>query len=162
MTLIRQATVLAAAAIATVFAAGAAAASTPGTLHFLDLAESATPAFDAGTGAPRPGDRIFLHDRLYTWKDGKRGTRSGHVDATLTFMSAFGAHGATVDISGQMFIPGGSLRVDGIGRVTQGANRFTLPILGGTGVYAAAHGTVDLRDIGTSGSKSAVDIHLVP
>lgn len=153
---------LAAGAATLVLGAGAATAGTPRVIHLLDLSEGATPAFDAGTGAPRAGDRVFLRDGLYAWKGSKRGARVGHVEATLTFLSAFGARGATVEISGQMFLPGGSLRVDGLGRVTQAANRFTLPVVGGTGVYAGARGTVNLRDVGADGGKSIVDVHLLP
>lgn len=140
---------------------GAGAAGTPQVLH-LDLSETSTPAFDAGTGEPRPGDRVFLKDGLYAWKGAKRGARVGSVDSTLTFMSTFGARGATVEVSGQMFLHGGSLRVEGIGRVGPGPNRFTLPIVGGTGSYAGARGTVELRDLGSSGDKSVLDIHLLP
>lgn len=147
-------------ALAAIAATSTAAAQNPKTLHFLDLSEGSTPAFDAGHGIPRPGDRVFLHDGLYTWQHGRKGTRAGHGDATLTFMSGFGRSGATVEIAGQLFIPGGSIVIGGIGHVKQGANTFTLSILGGTGNYAGARGTVDLRDIAPSGDKSAVDIHL--
>lgn len=144
------------------FAAGQASAGTGSTvLHLLDLTQKATPAFDAGTGDPRAGDRLFLTDGLYAWKGAKRGARVGRVESTLTFMSRFGTRGATVEISGQMFLGSGSLFVQGIGRVTEGPSHFTLPIGGGTGRYAGARGVIDIRDIGRSGDKSSVDIHLL-
>jgi hypothetical protein len=132
-------------------------------MHLLDLSETSTPAFDAGTGEPRPGDRVFLRDGLYAWQGAKRGARVGSADSTLTFMSAFGAHGATVELSGQLFLHGGSLRVEGVGQVGgHGPSRFTLPIVGGTGSYAGARGTLELRDLGSSGDKSVLDIQLLP
>ncbi len=140
---------------------GAGAADAPQVLHLLDLSETSTPAFDAGTGEPRPGDRVFLRDGLYAWKGTKRGARVGSVTSTLTFVSAFGAHGATIELAGQLFLHGGSLRVEGIGQVGQGPSRFTLPIVGGTGSYAGARGTVELRDLGSSGDKSVLDVHLL-
>jgi hypothetical protein len=76
-------------------------------------------------------------------------------------MSAFGRRGATVDLVGQLFLHGGSLRVEGVVQVRPGPNHFVLPIVGGTGTYAGARGTVDLKDIGTSGDRSALVIHVI-
>jgi hypothetical protein len=45
----------------------------------------------------------------------------------------------------------------------RGASRFTLPVVGGTGVYANVRGYVKVRDIGNGNTnKSNVDIHLLP
>ncbi len=144
--------------------AGVSLATTPPahTLHLLDVSQASTPAFDAGTGAPRPGDRVFLRDALFTWKAGRRGAPAGHIDSTLTFHSPFGRNGATAEIGGQLFLAGGSLLAEGIVRITEGPNRFTLAIVGGTGIYAGAQGTLTSRDIGASGDKSTVDIRLLP
>jgi hypothetical protein len=131
------------------------------TLSYLDISVVSTPAFDAGQGEPRPGDRVFLTDRLYRWSGSHRGATAGTVKSTLTFMSTFGAQGATVDLTGQLFLRGGALRVEGVVQIRPGPNHFILPIVGGTGSYAGARGTVDLKDIGTSGDRSAVVIQVI-
>lgn len=153
---------LAAGAAATFVALPAGAGGAPTMLHFLDVSVGATPAFDAGHGAPRAGDRVYLRDALYTWNGAKRGDRAGHVEATLTFMSAFGRSGAAVDITGQVLLAGGSLRVEGIARVTTGLSRFALPVVGGTGIYAGARGELHVRDLAPRGDKSAFDLRLLP
>ncbi len=146
--------------VAVVAATQASGASGPRTLSFLDVSVRSTPAFDAGVGEPRPGDRVFLTDALYTWHGAHRGDRAGSIASTLTFMSSFGRNGATVDLAGQLFLHGGSLRVEGVVRVLPGPNHFVLPVVGGTGSFAAARGTVDLRDIGASEDRSALLVHL--
>lgn len=157
----RMTRTLVAAASAIAMTAGAAVAQASPPRHLLDISGRSTPAAGvAANAAPSPGDRVFLVDTLYAWKGGKRGARVGHIESTLTFMSAFGSHGATVEISGQMFLPGGSLFITGIGHVAQGPNHFRLPVLGGTGTYAGARGTIDLRDLGRGADKSDIALHL--
>ncbi len=146
---------------AAVAAAQATGAGGPTTLTFLDVSVRSTPAFDAGRGEPRPGDRLFLADALYAWHGSHRGARAGTTVSTLTFMSSFGKRGATVDLAGQVFLHGGSLRVEGVVQVLPGKNHFVLPIVGGTGSYAGARGTLDLKDIVASGDRSSLVIHLV-
>ena len=109
--------VLAICIAAAAVAVAEASASDPATLSFLDVSVRSTPAFDASQGEPRPGDRVFLTDALYAWHGARRGARAGSIASTLTFMSPFGRHGATVDLSGQLFLHGGSLRVDGVVQV---------------------------------------------
>ena len=46
-------------------------------------------------------------------------------------------------------------------QVLPGKNHFVLPIVGGTGSYAGARGTLDLKDIVASGDRSSLVIHLV-
>ena len=154
-------TLLAASAAAMLLAAQASAAA-PTTLRLLDVSVGATPAFDAGTGDPRPGDRVYLRDALYRWEGAKRGARAGSIDATLTFMSSFGPHGATAEISGQLFLAGGSLRVGGVVHLSGGPSRFDLPILGGTGRFAGAGGVLHSRDLVPTGDRSAVTLDLLP
>ncbi len=155
-------TILVVLACATAIAAAQATAAGGGTtLRFLDLTARSTPAFDAGTGEPRPGDRVFLTDTLYTWHGSQRGLRAGSTSATLTFMSSFGKSGATADLSGQFFLRGGSIRAEGVIRIVPGRNHFVLPIVGGTGTYAGAHGTVESTDLGRSGDRSTVVVRLI-
>ena len=142
--------------------AAQASAAEPTTLRYVDVSVAATPAFDAGTGAPRPGDRVYLRDALYRWDGAKRGARAGRIEAALTFMSSFGPQGATAEISGQLFLVGGSIRVDGVVRISGGPSRFDLPILGGTGRYAGARGVLHSRDLAADGDRSALTLRLLP
>ena len=155
---------LAAGTVAALLALPAGAGSTGGqTLHLLDVSAGDTPAFDAGHGAPRPGDRVYVHDVLYRWQGAKRGARVGHVEAALTFMSGFGRDGAMVDITGQVFLPSGSLRIEGIGQIpTDGRAHFVLPVVGGTGAYAGARGELDSRDLTANNGRSSFDLRLLP
>jgi len=161
MTALRLTLAVAVAAVA--LAAQASAANAPTTLRYLDISVGATPAFDAGTGEPRPGDRLYLHDALYTWHGTARGARAGRVEATLTFMSSFGpGGGATGEIAGQLFLPGGSIRADGIVRISDGPSRFELPVVGGTGRFAGARGSLHVRDLSPEGDRSAFVVRLLP
>jgi len=148
---------------AALLALPAGASSVPTTtMHLLDVSVGDTPAFDAGHGTPRPGDRVFLNDTLYAWDGAHRGRRVGHVDSELQFRSTFGRKGASVDITGQIYLPGGSVAVDGIGFIpSEGPASFTLPVIGGTGKYIGARGELDTRDLAGSGSKTAFDLHLL-
>jgi hypothetical protein len=92
----------------------------------------------------------------------KRGARAGSVQATLTFMSSFGDHGATAEISGQLFLAGGSIWVDGVVRITGGPSRFDLAILGGTGRFVGTRGVLHTRDLVPSGDRSAMTLSLRP
>jgi hypothetical protein len=147
--------------VAALVAGHASGGSGPQALHLLDVSESATPVFRT-QGPPRAGDRVFAVDGLYAWAGAQRGARVGHVDATLTFMTGFGAHGAKVDVDGQLFLPGGSIAVGGIARFSEGPSRFSLPVVGGTGRYAGARGSLSVHDITSNGDKSAFDIQLLP
>ena len=153
---------LAVLAAAALLALPAGASTASSTWHLLDVSVGATPAFDAGHGSPRPGDRVFLNDVLYAWNGAHRGARVGRVESELQFRSKFGRRGASVDITGQIYLPGGSVGVAGIGVVpVEGPASFSLPVIGGTGKYMGVRGQLDLRDLGRGGDKSAFDLHLL-
>lgn len=148
---------------ALVIASGPAGAATNRPLlHMLDVSVRSTPATGVATGGPpSPGDRVFAVDELYAWKGGSPGAHLGHIASTLTFMSRFGRAGATVELNGQMFLRRGSPLVEGIGQVMPGPNHFTLPIIGGTGTYAGARGSIELRDLDACGDRSDITLHLL-
>lgn len=147
---------------AALLALPAGASSGPTTMHLLDVSVGDTPAFDAGHGTPRPGDRVFLNDALYAWNGAHRGARVGHVDSELQFRSTFSHKGASADITGQVYLPGGSVLVDGIGFIpSTGPASFTLPVIGGTGKYIGARGELDTRDLASGGNKTAFELHLL-
>jgi hypothetical protein len=141
-------------------AAATTSAATP-TLTLLDVSGPGVPVGDASQHKePQPGDQILLTDSLYTWKGGRRGARVGHIDATLTFRSGFSKAGAKVYLVGQLFLPSGSLLVEGFTKVSTGPTTFTLPVVGGTGTYAASRGTMTSHDLGSSGEKSTIVVSL--
>lgn len=153
---------LAAGAATALLAAGASAAGGSTTLRFVDVSLGETPAFDAGVGAPRPGDRVYLHDALYTWHGAKRGTRVGRAEATLMFTSSPGPAGVSAEVTGQLFLREGSIRAGGYVRLAEGPSNFDLPVLGGTGRFAGARGVLHVRDLDANGNRSAMTVRLLP
>jgi len=114
---------------------------------------------------PRPGDRFAFTDDLYRWAGTKRGAHFGIVRGLGTFITGFGdnfSHKATVLFVAQAYLPGGSLLIEGYGQPSpNGPSRFVFPVVGGTGSYANARGTVVVRDLGDGNqSKSNVDVRL--
>lgn len=139
------------------------AAAGPRTIHLLDLVQKQDITFDAsGKAGPKPGDQVFSHDAVYRYDKGVRGAKAGTVQAILTFIGKPTKAGLTADITGQVFLAGGSVRFDGVSRFGNGPARFTLAIVGGTGIYAGARGTVEGRDLDSTGNRSSLDLHLLP
>jgi hypothetical protein len=81
-----------------------------------------------------------------------------------TFVTGFGrsfAHKATVLFVAQLYLPGGTLLLEGYGQVSpDGPSRITFPVIGGTGIYASARGSMSFRTVGESTRR--LEIHLVP
>jgi len=116
--------------------------------------------------APRGGDQFAITDDLYRWAGTKRGAHYGVVRGLATFITGFGdqfTHKATVLFVAQAYLPGGSLMIEGYGVINpDGPSKFVLPVVGGTGTYANARGTVTVRDLGNGNTdKSNVDVRLV-
>jgi hypothetical protein len=142
-----------------------AAGATDGTrtLRFLDVGSQNVPAINGFTfdRMPRPGDQFAIQDNLYKWAGSKRGALVGHVLGIGTFQNASNT-GGTVLFVAQAYIPGGSIDVQGYGRVSfRGPSKFTFPITGGTGMFASARGWITVRDIG-NGDNSSVVAHVMP
>jgi len=113
--------------------------------------------------APAGGDQIVASNTLYRW-DGKKGARFGRDRVLFTFMTGFGpnfSHRATVLFQAQVYLPDGSVFVEGYGSLSpNGPVRLDLPVTGGTRIYANARGFVQVRDI--SGGRTLLDFHLLP
>jgi hypothetical protein len=161
-----------AAAIATVAAAGvlavpAVALDRPQVFSLIDVGSNNVQPIAGFTfeRLPQAGDRFSLDDVMYKWAGTKRGVPVGHLYGLCTFLSvapppAFSARGLC---TGQFLLPAGSILVEGSVRFTDGPNRFTLPVLGGTGGYANVRGFVKIRDLGNGNSdNSNVEFHLLP
>ena len=112
---------------------------------------------------PVGGDQILASNTLHRWT-GKKGRRVGRDRVLFTFMTGFGSnfsHRATVLFQAQAYLPDGSIFVEGYGSLApDGPTRLELPIVGGTRIYANAHGYVKVRDI--SGGRTLLAFHVMP
>jgi hypothetical protein len=81
-----------------------------------------------------------------------------------TFVTGFGqdfSHKARVLFVAQLFLRGGTILVQGYGRVNaDGPSKLTFPIVGGTGRYAGVRGSIDVRNL--SESKTRLHLTLLP
>ena len=118
--------------------------------------------------APVGGDQAAETNVLYRWTGPKtKGQRVGHSRVVGTFVTGFGAkytRRAIVLLEAQLYLPDGTLLIQGYGDLQpNGSSRFTLPVTGGTGVYADARGSISVRELGdgTTG-RSRVDLQLLP
>jgi hypothetical protein len=113
--------------------------------------------------APVGGDQIVASNTLYRW-DGKKGIRVGRDRVLFTFMTGFGAnfsHRATVLFQAQVYLPDGTIFVEGYGSIApNGPVKLELPVLGGTRIYANARGYVKVRDI--SGGRTLLEFQVTP
>ena len=150
-------------------ASGASGLSSPKTFSLLDISSNDVQPINGFTfnRAPQGGDAFAIKDTLYKWAGTKKGAPAGRVQGIGTFITGFGpdfTQNATVLFMAQAFLQGGSILVEGY--ATQRANgpsKFTLPIIGGTGIYANARGTVTVRDLGDGqGNNSNVDFRVLP
>ena len=115
---------------------------------------------------PVGGDQFAFRDTLYRWSGAKQGRRVGHLQGVGTFVTGFGPRftkRAMVHFTVQAYLPGGTVMVEGYGRVNpRGPSKYTFPVVGGTGIYANARGQVNVRDIGNGGNKLNTTFHLLP
>ena len=143
-------------------AAGSSAAGTPKTIHVLDVAGPDVPVGNASSHQnPQPGDEVLRHDSLYAWNGAKRGSKIGHVESTLAFRSGFSRSGASGYIVGQLFLPSGTVMVEGFVHLGAGPSAFNLAVIGGTGGYAGARGELLIRDLAANGEKSDLTLRLL-
>jgi hypothetical protein len=157
----------AALAVLAVLVSPAAALSKPQTFSLLSV-ESNTESEIGGFGfqrEPVPGDRFTFTDHLFKWAGAKRGAQVGRVEGLCTFtkISTTGGFRATAQCVATFFLPAGQVAVEGFVTFTDGPLNFVVPVIGGTGAYANARGTVRIRDLGNGDTgKSNNDFHLLP
>jgi hypothetical protein len=117
---------------------------------------------------PVGGDRFTETNALYRWTGSKtKGARIGHDRVLVTLMTGFGAnfsHRAALLIQAQVYLPDGTLMIEGYGTAPpDGPHFFKLPVIGGTGVYDNARGYIVVQDLGDGTlGRSKIDFHLVP
>jgi hypothetical protein len=153
-----------------VWVAAAPAVTGPRTFSLLEVSSDAGFQPLGGFSFDRPpvsGDRFAVRNTLYRWAGTKKGARIGHDQVLITFITDFGSdfsHDATVLYTAQVYLPGGTLLGEGHGRINaDGPSRATIPILGGTGIYADARGFVNVRDLGNgSQNKTNLEFHVLP
>jgi hypothetical protein len=115
-----------------------AAASAPQTIRVTSVTISMV-GHDVKPKGPSAGDSVTYRDRLLnvTAQFGKKkGAVVGSDRGKLTYLTA---HTAT--FTGRVMLPGGTLRLSGAVYGTA-AGGLVVPILGGTGRYADARGTL--------------------
>jgi hypothetical protein len=150
-------------------ASAASGLSSPKTFSLLDISSNDVQPINGFTfnRAPQGGDQFAIKDDLYKWAGTKKGARAGHVKGIGTFLTGFGSdftQNATVLFTAQAFIQGGSILVEGYAtQRADGPSTFVLPIIGGTGIYANARGTITVRNLGNGqGNNSNIDVRVLP
>lgn len=134
----------------------------PREFTLLEVEGPAAPSFgDPGERPPRAGDQFQTTNILYRWT-GKRGARVGRDRVLFTFMTGFGpnfAHQAVVLIQAQVYLPDGSVFIEGFESLKpDGPDTLLLPVLGGTKNYANARGYVKVL----TGRRTLLEFHLTP
>jgi hypothetical protein len=155
---------------AAVWATSATALSSPKTFSLLEASgpNSFQPLGDfTFDRAPVGGDQAAVRNTLFKWAGTKKGARVGHDQVLITFITGFGSgftHKATVLYVAQVYLPGGTLLIEGYGQISpDGPSKVVVPIVGGTGIYANAGGYLNVRDLGNGNqNKSNLEFHLLP
>lgn len=152
-----------------VWSTAASALDEPRTFSLLEVDATEAPLGDfTFDQAPAPGDQFTETNVLYRWTGAKsKGARVGRDRVLLTFVTGFGAkfsHRATILATAQIYLPDGTLMAMGYGNVpADGPHSFTVPIVGGTGVYANARGYMTTQGLGNGRTpRTKLDFHLQP
>jgi len=111
---------------------------------------------DVPPDGPSRGDTAVVHYRLLNAQRqfGKPvGARIGHNDAILTVISK-----TLGTVSGRATLPGGTIAFGGVGPLTSAPGAGAVAILGGTGAFAGARGTIS----GNGRTPQVLTIRLAP
>jgi hypothetical protein len=103
-------------------------------MHAVDLPPlSPTPKFESPRFRTSPGDHLYLSAPLY---DHKGGTRRGRIDLEMTSLRGQGDHAVSY-VRGVVELPGSLIMLAGLYPRKGG-----FAVVGGTGTYAGAAGSV--------------------
>jgi hypothetical protein len=112
--------------------------------------------------APVAGDQFGFAETLYKWAGTKRGARVGRLQGLSTFLTV-GANGGTMLTVVHAYLQGGTILLQGIIHFPYGPTTFTLPVVGGTGIYDNVRGYVIVRNLGDGNQgKDNAEFHLLP
>ena len=147
-----------------VWVASASAISSPQVFNLLAVNQSNLPPMNGFEfqRPPQPGDQINIGDTLYGWAGTKRGAKVGSDRGIITFMSVVRTAGwlpqRSVLPSRRIGRRAGILHFPG-----RGPEKFTLPVVGGTGKYNNVRGYINFRDLGDGNqNKANMELHLLP
>jgi hypothetical protein len=155
-------------AVLVVAVSSGSALTKPQTFSLLSVSSDTETPIDGFTfqREPVPGDRFVFTDQLYKWAGIKRGAHVGHDEGICTFTRisvTSSSFGGSAQCAATFFLPGGQIEVQGVLPIVEGPLNFVVPVIGGTGVYANARGTVHIRDLGNGDTgKSNNEFHLLP
>ena len=154
--------------LSAVFMTSASALTSPKVLSLLDVTLQEQPIGGyAFQHPPVSGDQIGFVDGLYKWNGTKKGAQVGRLQALITFVTDFGPHSSRAPVAlidAQAYLPGGTVMIHGYVKINPGGpSRFTLPVVGGTGIYDNVRGYVNVRDLGNGeNNRSNINFHLLP
>jgi hypothetical protein len=118
---------------------------------------------DSQIDEPKAGDRFYSANRLYSWAGAKRGKRVGRDSILCTFIAVHVERGwASAFCTAQFFLTRGSVTAETSLRFTEGSQKISVPVTGGTGVYANVKGWIAIRDLPGASGSSALTFHLKP
>lgn len=109
---------------------------------YADDARQPSVELDLGEKGEGPGDMFLRRETLFNSQRqlGKgRGARIGHVDVQIIIFKP-----GTIRLAGTFSFPNGTLEVGGS---TSFARVSVTPVLGGTGAYANARGTLEITQL---------------
>jgi hypothetical protein len=150
-----MARVLAAATVVALTLAGAAAGRSAATVVSVISTATSEQQHDTGKKGPSVGDYVVMTDRL-TNAVRQFGKPRGAVVGTDRAVERLIAGGG-VRIEGTTKLPGGTVRVSGLLR-TDAQGRANAPVVGGTGRYDGATGTLTVVNL-TSAGNVALNVY---
>ena len=157
MTAMRRSVLLVLAAVGVLAAVPAAGAAGPATISVVSISVPPTPVNHdkppkgMAKNSYSKGDTIVFKDRLVNAVaqfGKKKGAVVGSDHGTMTFLSA---HSARFD--GKAVLPGGTLTLKGV--IAGAGSAMAIPVTGGTGRYAGAHGIVVVGP----GAKQSLNVY---
>ena len=107
-------------AVAAASGTSASALNSPRVFSLLDVSIAERSLGFQFDRPPRAGDQFGFVDALYRWAGTERGARVGRVEGSGTFQTGFGADFSRRAIAlfvAQAYLPGGTVLVQGYGRI---------------------------------------------